>query len=59
MERSQLDSAAYRKLIEEFASITALAHGEMFEVTAKSTAKARDLKRSLQGRMSAKPRAEF
>jgi beta-glucosidase/6-phospho-beta-glucosidase/beta-galactosidase len=26
-------AAAYRKLIEEFASITALAHGEMFEVT--------------------------
>jgi len=29
-------AAAYRKLIKEFGSITALAHGEMFEFTERN-----------------------
>ncbi|HTD65653.1 MAG TPA: family 1 glycosylhydrolase [Candidatus Limnocylindria bacterium] len=37
MERKpRLVAAAYRKLIEEFGSITALAHGEMFEFTERN-----------------------
>ena len=36
-------AAAYRELINEFASITALAHGEMFEFTKRNAAARREI----------------